>query len=178
MMSELDTIFEVLRKLKVGDFVHKRSLPDDAIAAVDKLVDIFGDSDEETRHQIAKKVDFSVSFVFFTYAGMLAVKSVRDQKPSLLRRGLIALAVENDTFDWRDTFFPLVKIYHSARKFPQINPDKLFLSVAEISCQPFRETLLAFINRSEAAKSLEAFGIRESAPPAPFDYEAVQGGAN
>lgn len=173
MSPDTKIIFEPLRGLKVGDFVHRRQLPPDAVASVDTLVDLFASGGPDVRRQLNCEVDYRISFVFFMYAGQLAEQSVRDQNQALLTRGLIALAVENDTFDWRDSLSVLAQLYHSAQKL-LLDADELFRRTADISNQPFRDTLLAFVDRSTAAKSIKAFGLKESSPPAPFCYETVR----
>lgn len=173
MIRNVEEIFEPLRSLKVGDFVNRRSLPEVVIAAIDSLVDVFVTSDLDTRCQITHQVDWTFSFAFFLYAGRTAVESVRQNEPELLRRGLVALAIENLAFDYRDSLSPLSMIYCSARKFPQVRADELFQDVAGLSCSPFNAFLSGFIKTPETSKSITRFGWKESAPPALFDYEAL-----
>ena len=172
MTEDLGSAWELLRSLKVLDFMHSRKLPPDAIASIDSVIDAFLVGDAEEKKQINREVDKAFSFAFFMYALMAAVDSVRQNQPVLLRRGLLAVAVENLAFDWRDSLPQVAKLYHSARKFPQIDADGLFRNVADISNEPFNELLSSFIRRPEESKSLACFGLIESIPPAPFDYEA------
>jgi hypothetical protein len=172
MADEISDALASLGVLKVGDFVHSE-LPSDVIASIEKLVDAFSTADAEQKHRIVRGVHYTFSFVFFSYAGRAAVESVRQKRPDLLRRGLLALGIENCTFDARDSLRTLVKIYNSTRKFPQVDAAKLFEDAARISCAPFSATLSDFISRPEEQKSLAAFGLKESTPPAPFDYEAM-----
>jgi hypothetical protein len=174
MIHDLEAVFRPLRSLKVAKFVHERSLPPLTISSIDALVDIFVASDWDGRHQINQEVNPSFSFAFFIYAQRTAVDSVRLNSPDLLNRGLLALAIENLAFDYRDSLCVVAQIYHSAQRFPQISADELFQEVGRLSCPPFSEALSAFVRRSEASKSITVFGLKESIPPAPFDYEAIQ----
>jgi len=143
MTPELKVLFGPLRRFKVGDFVHRRQLPSDAVALIDALVDPFLD----VRREICSQSDPSTSFLLFLYAGQVAVQSVRDQNPAVLARGLIALAIENLAFDGRDTVVALAQIYHSARRLPEVRADGLFQQLAEMSLPPFRDSLLSFVSR-------------------------------
>jgi len=173
MTENLDSAWALLRSLRVGDFVRSRELPPHIIASIDTLVDAFvaGDSDEKLR--INREVEYTFSFAFFLYAGRAAVESVRRNRPELLRRGLGALAIENLIFDARDSLREVAKLYNSAQKFPQLDPDEVFRSVASTSTTPFNEALSGFIQRSGASKSLARFGLQESTPPTPFNYEVL-----
>ncbi len=174
MISNLDAIFEPLRSLSVHDSYRHHSLPPECIISIDTLVDIFLAGSWDVKREISRNVDAKFSFAFFMYAQQSAVESVRGGTPEMLMRGLLALAIENLAFDCRDSITILAQLYHSARRFPQIATDELFRHVVDISCLPFRETLEGFVNRSDAGKSIEVFGLRESTPPAPFNYETVR----
>jgi len=167
----LDTM-DALRNLKVGDFMDCE-LPPDVIASIEKLTDAFARGRMEEKLQIVSGVNYTFSFAFFCYAGRAAVESVRNKRPDLLRRGLWALAIENCTFDARDSLLVIVRIYHSARKLTQIYADEFLEEVASTSCTPFSTTLAEFVRRPDDMKSLARFGLRESSPPAPFDYEPL-----
>lgn len=171
VITDIRAIFDTLRRLKVGDFVHNQNLPSNAVAYVETLINMYAASDDDVRREISNQVGIDISFIFFTYARQIAVQSVRSKSPEILSRGLIALAIENLTLDWRDSLVALAQLYHSSRKFPQVYPDELFSQVAATASPQFRETLLAFVGRSDTDKSLGAFGLREAPPPAPFDFE-------
>jgi len=173
MTDNVKALFEPLRSLRVGDFVHVRRLPQQAVASIDALVDMFAAGNSETKRAISREVNSDFSFAFFGYTYAAAVESVRGNRPELLRRGLVALAIENGAFDFRDSLRSLAEIYHSARKFPQISADELFQEIASSASPRFSEVASEFISRPEESKSLEAFGLKETVPPAPFGYEAL-----
>jgi hypothetical protein len=174
MTESLSSAWALLRSLKVLDFMRNRELPSAVIASIDTVIDAFEAGDRHERNRIICAVDKRFSFVFFMYAGMSAVESVRRNQPELVRRGLIALAIENLTYDWRDSIPQLAKLYHSAQKFSQIDAEELLGDVGRMSNAPFNEMLSSFAQRSEESKALEGFGLRETLPPSLFNYETMQ----
>lgn len=149
MSENLNSAWAVLRSVKALDFMRTREMPPSVIASVDAIIDAFDAGDAQERNRITRNVDKTFSFVFFMYARRASIEAVRRGQPGVLRRGLLALAIENLTFDWRDSMPQLVKLYHSAGKFPQVDVGDLFGTVATTSSAPFNQLLSGFIRGPE-----------------------------
>jgi hypothetical protein len=172
--SSVDVAFQALKPLRLPDFVHPyRDLPSDATAAIEKLIDAFVGADSMEKDAMTKRVEKSFAFVFPRYAYRAAIESVRMNAPELLKTGLIALAIENANFDWRDTLPYLAFIYNSARKL-NVDPSELFHDAAAIACSPFRTLLESFLNRDEVSRKVEFFHYKESGEGVSFDYVYVE----
>ena len=165
--DRVSAAFRCIQVLKPGDY-RNRPLPPDAITSVESLVDVFF-TEPSDRTRIVESVRPEFSFVFFMFAANAAVEAVRRHNPALLTRGLLALAVENLTFDFRDTLRILAQLYNSARLLG-LDAAAIFAAVSEYSCAPFAKTVGQFPRRPEDLLSLKAFGIRVTKPPQPFSY--------
>jgi hypothetical protein len=128
MTNDVLDPMDPLRDLKVGDFIHS-GLPPNIISSVEKLTNEFATADLEQKLRIVRGVRYTFSFVFFSYAGRTAVESVRQKDRELLKRGLLALAIENCTFDARDSLPVIARIYHSARKLLRMDADEFLEEV-------------------------------------------------
>jgi hypothetical protein len=172
LMNHINHAFERIQGLKVGDFFH-RGLPPGALGGIDLLIDAFVSSDPAGREQIAQRVEKSFAFAFSGYAHHAAIESIRRNDPSLLKRGLLALAIENGKIDWRDSLPWIALLYHSACKMG-VDFTRLVHEVREVASQPFAGVVLGFLNRDEEHRTIESVGFRESGDGPPFDYVRVE----
>ena len=74
--------------------------------------------------------------------------------------GLVALAIENGVFDWRDSMMVLVRLHYSAAKIGA-TPLTLFQRAATISSAETKERLLQFATRRAEDLDLAKFGFKE-----------------
>jgi len=160
--------FRCLRRLHAQDF-FRRELPTDAIASIERLVDVFANSNPAERQRITLGVERSFAFVFPAYARRAAVESVRTNDPGLLKRGLIGLAIENATVDLRDTLPFVAFLYNSALKL-NLNATDLLRGVGQDACPRFRRVVEGFLERDEASRSVNSFHYMESGKGAAFTY--------
>jgi hypothetical protein len=86
----------------------------------------------DERAKIRSMITPEILFLFFMYAGLMAVQAVRELQREKVFQGLVALVVENQAFDWRDSMMALAKLRHSAVKFGA-DPSQLFQRAAAIS---------------------------------------------
>ena len=168
LINDISHAFGSLQDLKVGDFFH-RKLPPEALECTDFLIDAFVSSDPAGREQITQRVEKSFAFVFSGYACHAAIESVRRNDPSLLKRGLLALAIENGKIDWRDSLPWIVLLYHSACKMG-VDFKGLVHEVAGVACPPFLGVISGFLSRDEEHRTIESVGFRESGDGPSFDY--------
>jgi hypothetical protein len=136
MSDSSDRAIEVIRGLRIGDF-FRRELPPDAIAAVESLTEDFADSDPAGRQKLMQRFERPFVWVFARYAYYTTAESVRKNDALLLRRGLVALAIENGGQDWRDTL-PLLALMRNSAHRLRVNVAELFSGVAEIASPPLR----------------------------------------
>ena len=123
------------------------------------------------RDQLVKAVTKEHSFNLVLYADYAATYAVRLGDPELIRRGVLSLAIENNTFDYRDTITRLALLNHSASKLG-IDPDKIFQEAMSVAPQKFARSLERFIERSPEDRALSKFGFREEYTPL-FTYVRV-----
>jgi len=172
--EKVDKAFDVIRRLRLPDFILPyRELPSDATAAIECLIDVFADADQSGKERIMLNVEASFAFVFPRYARNAAVESVRRNDPDLLKRGLIALTIENAKVDWRDTLPYLAFVYNSALRL-NVDAVELFRNAASIACPQFRRLLESYLNRDGAPRTLESFHYKESGEGASFTYVYVE----
>jgi len=167
-MSDLtDKAFESIRHLRVGDFIlPHRELPSAAIAAVENLTGIFDVGTPAEREAITERVDRSFAFVFERYAHSCAVESVRRNDPSLIKRGLVALALENAKVDWRDTL-PVAALLHNSAVWLKMDASGLFASIGEMAQPPMRRILSSYGEPPES-RTIESYHYKESGQGSSF----------
>lgn len=124
-----------------------------------------------SRDRIVMSIAREHSFDFIQYADYAATYAVRLGNPELIKRGILSLAVENNTFDYRDSITRLVLLNYSAIKLG-LDPDKIFQGVMSIAPQKFAGSLRSFIGRSSEDRALSTFGFREEYTPL-FTYVRV-----
>ncbi len=168
MADVVDRAFESIQNVRWEEF-FRRELPTDAVESIECLIDAFASSGPKEREKMTQRVDRSFACVFPAFAKRAAVESVRRNDPALLKRGLIALAIENAKVDLRDTLPYLAFVYHSACKL-NVSALELFRDTAKIACPQFRRLLESFLNRDEAARTLESFHYKESGEGTSFTY--------
>jgi hypothetical protein len=140
------------------------------ISSIDGITEAFEHADPATRREICDGVDISLSFLFVTYAAMSAGSAVELRRPQLLRRGLLALSVENGKADFRDSIRATAALYNSARKLPGVDGDRLLEEIGSLSCSGYANILQSFGRLTDDQRSLSRFGLKESY--CPFHYES------
>jgi hypothetical protein len=160
----------ILRFLQEPD---KQPVPPSIVAkgtrgALDDLVCEYSDADATLRNEMVQYVRPVFSHLFFSYTRNAAVNAVQRSDPQLLKCGLISLAIENLTFDRRDSLIQLALLNNSALKLG-LNPDDFFRSVVPIVSDRFARFLRNFMSRDPQERAIELFGFQE-AETGSFDY--------
>jgi hypothetical protein len=168
MSDSSDRAIESIRGLHIGDF-FRRELPPDAIAAVESLTQAFADSDPAGRQKLMQRFERPFIWVFARYAYYTAEESVRKNDVPLLRRGLVALAIENGGEDWRDTL-PLLALMRNSACRLHVNVAELFSAVAEIAYPPLRGMIASSGDRNSQQRSIESYRYKESGEGQSFRY--------
>lgn len=168
MSDTADKAIESIRGLRKEEF-FRRELPPDAIAAVENLTKAFVDSDPAGRRKLTQRLERPFIWVFARYAYYTAAESVRKNDAPLLRRGLVALAIENGGQDWRDTLPLLALMRNSARRL-NVNAAELFSGVAEIASPPLRGMIASSGDCNSERRSIESYHYKESGEGQSFGY--------
>jgi hypothetical protein len=123
------------------------------------------------RDAILGSVTRSESEDLYQYANYAATYAVRLNAPELLRRGVLALAIENSTLDYRDVIGRLSLLNHSAKKLG-VRFDRVFHEVMPLAPARFASTLEGFIQRSCEDRAIGKFGFQEEYIPL-FTYTRI-----
>jgi len=165
--------FASIEQLKLADFIQPyRDLPSSAATAVDNIIDVFATTDQGARKDITERVARSFAFVFERYAHVAAVDAVRRGDPSLIKRGLVALAAENAKVDWRDTL-PVVALLHNSALKLNLDIVKVFDGIAKLAEPPMRGIFESYSQEGKASQ-ISAFRYNESGDGCTFDYVLVE----
>jgi hypothetical protein len=160
MDAAVDEAFAKLKLLKVFDFYKTGVLTPEQEDWVLFICDRYLSGSPQERESIRSLVTPEMSFLFFMYAGVAAVRAVREQDEKKVFNGLVALSVENQVFDWRDSIMVLVQLHHSAVKIGA-DVSKLFHRAAAISSLRTGEGFLEFSARTSESLDLAKFGYKE-----------------
>jgi hypothetical protein len=156
----VEETFARLKRLKVFDFYKTRVLTQEQQEWVQFVCDHYVRALPDERASFHSMVTPGISFLFFMYAKAMAVEAVRERQEEKIFKGLIALAVENRVFDWRDSMMVLVLLHHSAVKIGA-DPSQLFQRAAAISTPQTSEGFLQFSARTPENLDLAKFGYQE-----------------
>jgi hypothetical protein len=160
MRAAVQETFTKLKLLKPFDFYRPRSLAPEQQDWLRLICDRFSDALSEEREKINSLVTPEISFLFFMYGKTMAVEAVRDHDEAKIFKGLVALAVENQVFDWRDSLMVLTLLYHSAIKIGADAPN-LFRRAAAISTSQTADSYLQFLARTPEQRDIVKFGFKE-----------------
>ena len=102
----------------------------------------------------------------------MAAAGARENSRRHLLHGLIALIIENQSTDWRDTITCMAPLYHASGR---IGGDawELFDEAASYADNEFAGNLAAFPGRKPEERSLEAFGYKEVLEPDGTRYRSL-----
>jgi hypothetical protein len=109
------------------------------------------------------------SFTFLAYAQRMAEQAVCANDPDMLRRGLVAVAIEGFRYDRRETIPVLSLLCHSAMKIGA-DPVALFREASDVSTPEVKREMMSFVNRAPEDKRISAMGYREDLSGTGFRY--------
>jgi hypothetical protein len=153
-------IFAKLKRLKAFDFYKTRTLTAEQHDWLELVCNRYVDASPEERHRVNCLVTPEISFLFFIYGKAMAIEAVRERDEAKVFKGLVALAVENQVFDWRDSLTVLTLLYHSAIKIGA-DASNLFQRVATISASQTSTNFSKFLARSPENRDIAKFGFKE-----------------
>jgi len=153
-----DEIFNHLRPLRVSDF-YKRKFSAEQRGWLNLLCERYIAGPPEERLRMTKLQERQMSFLFFSFAKIMAVEAVRENNEPKILLGLASLAVENFSVDWRDSLCVLILLYHSAQILP-FGAAIPFKKVAAISTPQSGEMFLTFLTRTPKNLDLAKFYVK------------------
>jgi hypothetical protein len=173
-MGDTQSALEIIARLsllKIGDFRGKMQIvPDEIKSNVDVLVGFFQNADADSRTSLTAQVKPSFAFVFLWYAKEKSIEAVRTNEPNLIFEGLVALAIENGTFDVRESIVVMALLYNSSLKLGT-DSRELFRRAANLAQNKvLAGELVKFPGRSEEARNIRAFNFSESGSGTDFTY--------
>lgn len=172
MTDAVSRAFESFYDLKEEDFFRSK-LPHHVTESIEQLTDAFLVASSTGREEIVQRVQGQFRFIFESYAYYAAQEAIRENNPALVKRGLIALTIQNTSRDWRDTLPILAFLYRSGRKL-NMDASGLFHEVAQTACPAFRGFLEDFLNRDETSRTIESFHFKETGEEDTFAYVYVE----
>ena len=132
--------------------------PDRKQALID-LAHEYMNRDQAFREMVTRDWDFGVPWIFPDVCRLASTKNEVDSPENRIRVFLVSFSItENDSYDIRDDLVGLAVVYHSCLA-ANIDPEKMFRSVADISTPKARKLLLNIIERSDNERSMKAFSI-------------------
>jgi hypothetical protein len=153
----IEQAFARLKLLKPFDFQKRPVLTQEQQEWVQVICDRYIGALPDERARFRSMITPEISFLFFMYAGLMAVQAVRERQQEKVFQGLVALAVENQVFDWRVSMMVLAKLHHSAVKIGA-DPSQLFEQAAAISASQASQGFLQFSTRASEDLDIAKFG--------------------
>ena len=173
-MSDLHTLISEASQLLLTEKnrgAGQSPIPSSLDHYISQLIETYITTSPSQQHTISEAFSDEHSFVFLGYAQRMAALAVRDKSPSVIYKGLAALALENARFDVRENMIVMATLLHSARKIG-INPKKLFEDAARLATdEELIEALRNFPDRSDRDNILEVMGYEETTAPDGFRYK-------
>jgi len=160
MNASIQQLFERIRLLKASDFYKTRSLTPEQLGWLQSICDQYISAASEDRRSIEALVTPEISFLFGMYGTAMAVESVRVKDQEKIFWGLVAMAIENQIPDWRDSMYVMVMLHHSAIKIGA-NPSMLFQRAAEMASTRSARFFQDFVARTPQSRDIGIFGMKE-----------------
>ncbi len=150
--------FAELRKEKVSAYRNSRSLSTDLFDRIAELCNTYVLQSDSGREAIRALVSFEMSFLFFLFSGRTAEMAVRESSEKRIHQSIVALLIENETFDQRDSIVALSMVYDGASRIGLDSKD-FFVKMSALGGMTMRKQLLSFAGRAPEERALSAFGI-------------------
>jgi hypothetical protein len=163
----LDVAIELTPPCCIGYL--QRPIPCDLDVKLGKIIDSFVESSGVARKKLSSAFGMEQSFGLMAYAERMAIMAVRNHSEEPLRKGLLALVLEEFKYDGRESIMRLALLNHSAFKVG-INPDRIFEEIASIATGGAAQAIREFAARAIKDKSIESMGYSEDTTPDGFSY--------
>jgi hypothetical protein len=145
---------------------YERSLSDPGLAAYDRVIaDIcqaYVNGDEIARGQIGDRMRAEHSCIHF--AERRAVTAMRTSAPDLIRQGLLAIAIEQIAFDYRESTGALAMLQHAAHKMGA-DFGRVIREVADVATLSASQFMIGFASYPYSSETLRGLMLREALDP-------------
>ncbi len=131
------------------------------------LTEAYVQMNADQREALRGSIGFNTCDVLIAFAQRAAALAVRQKSERWLFAGLMALAIEDQRADFRDTLTACSLLRHSAKKI-RIDPNALFVRAAEHAEADTARMLRDF--HTYAMSTLFGSGMRTIRTPEGFDY--------
>lgn len=166
-LAEFEEDFKPENSLEYNKFSPVPCLFDSKIS---NLIGTYINANSEEQNFIRDAFSHKYSSTFFFFSERMACLAVREKSEKYIFEGLIAHAIENGKFDWRENILILSLLYHSAVKIGS-DPIALFNKAAEFAEGKIKEIIKSFPNRAPENRSIETMGYVESVNEQGFCYK-------
>jgi hypothetical protein len=169
--QEAEATLAAIRQL-ISNKLRGPDLPPSLVDIVTKLCELFAIADEAQRHNLVSQADYKSSFVLFGFARWMAIQAIRTGSREFLTSGVIALLLEDQKFDARDTLMVFALLVHSAAKL-LLDPATFYAPTVSLGEPSTQKLLTAFLARTPATQRIDLFNARESGAGRDFTYLAL-----
>lgn len=166
-LAEFEKDFKPENSLEYNKFSPIPCLFDSKIS---DLIDTYVNTSSEGQNFIRGVFSHKYSSTFFFFSERMACLAIREKLEKHIFEGLIAHAIENGKFDWRENILVLSLLYHSAVKIGT-DPTLLFNRAAAFAEGEIKKIIQNFPNRVPEDRSIEAMGYVESENEQGFCYK-------
>jgi hypothetical protein len=127
---------------------------------IEALCSLYAQASPEQRQFVRKRITLNFASSLLHFAWRKAVQALRTRSAEAITNGLVALSIENERLDYRDSICCLGLLYHAAQRIGT-NPDMYFDEAAVLSTETMAEEIRGFLRRSPEHKNLSAVGFKE-----------------
>jgi hypothetical protein len=140
---------------------------DEFMSTITSFLDFFQHSNANNQQMIRQELGPAHWSGLLGYATRAASRAIRTQSIEDVERGLVALALEGGSGDFRYTVSTLCLLHHSAIKLGA-DVDALFHQAAALGRDSGKQLLLGYLARGD--KRIEAMAFKEGASEEGFEY--------
>ena len=148
-----ESVINMIREVELKNFsgYGSQKLPSSFDDTISKLIKVFIELEPKERTKIYGSVE--KTFLFLAFSERMAILGVRERSQNRLFEGLIAHAIEDFSYDFRENFLILSLLHHSALKL-DLEPKDLFERAAKYASSKAANYLLAFIKKPGGIRSM------------------------
>lgn len=163
-------LLEVTKKIKPIDYFRDR-LPgpiDEEIMEI--CLQIMG-SPPDQLPMFVSSFNSQAHYLLMNFCRRMTMLSVRQNSRDYLLKGLVALSLVADKYDYREVLMEVSLVYHSAEKL-NVDPRQLF-SVASnySSSESIRQLIMGYLDRSLENRDIKKMGFKEVHGPSGLIYQ-------
>jgi hypothetical protein len=137
---------------------------------ITRLVRLFREAPADERQPFFQHYDEDTSWLLITFAERSAALAVRENSRDRVLDGLLSLIIEDYRVDPRDNLTRLAVLYDAVTRIGA-SPEELFSEAASYADTAVARSLIDFVRRKPADRSLKAFFYQAEEGPDGFSYK-------